>query len=142
MTIDVLDDLNNPQAHVDLSGVQRIQDTFFSSVAQSKELDPPTAPPYDALLALLPLLIVISTFLFLLLLLLLCVILIRKRRGIILGENDGPVDMSREDMVSGDGGFEGVESRWLESAAESVRRAYLRAKGSSFLRGGCVLERC
>ena len=87
-------------------------------------------PTNDALLVLLPLLIVLSTFLFLLLLFLVCIILLRKRRGITLRDNDGPVDMSRDDLVQGEGGFEGVESRWLESVGESVRRLYLRAKGT------------
>jgi hypothetical protein len=89
-------------------------------------------PANDALLVLLPLLIVLSTFLFLLLLFLVCIILLRKRRGIALRDNDGPVDMSRDDLVQGEGGFEGVESRWLESVTESARRLYLRAKGAFF----------
>lgn len=87
------------------------------------------SPPHDALLVLLPLLIVLSTFLFLLLLFLVCVLLIRRRRGIILRDSDGPVDMSREERIDGEGGFEGVETRWLESANEADRRTYLRAKG-------------
>ncbi|ETW87269.1 hypothetical protein HETIRDRAFT_41415, partial [Heterobasidion irregulare TC 32-1] len=85
-------------------------------------------PSNDALLVLLPLLIVLSTFLFLLLLFLLCVILLRRRRGIALRDTDGPVDMSREDSIEGEGGFDGVESRWLESVSDVTRRSYLRAK--------------
>ena len=85
--------------------------------------------PSDALLILLPILIVLSTFLFLLLSFLVCALIIRRRRGIILRDNDGPVDLSREDLIEGDGGFEGVESRWLDGVSENVRRAYLRAKG-------------
>lgn len=94
--------------------------------------DPPDSQPQqpDALLVLLPLLIVLSTFLFLLLIFLVCVLLIRRRRGIVLRDNDGPVDMSREELIEGEGGFEGVEERWLESVNENVRRAYARAKGS------------
>ncbi|KAI0078932.1 SPRY-domain-containing protein [Panus rudis PR-1116 ss-1] len=90
-----------------------------------------TLPPSqsrDAFYILLPLLIVLSTFLFLLLLFLICVILLRRRRGVMLRDHDGPVDMSREDLVEGEGGFEGVEARWLESVSESERRSYLRAK--------------
>lgn len=87
--------------------------------------------PNDALLVLLPLLIVLSTFLFLLLLFLLCVILLRRRRGIALRDSDGPVDLSREEFIEGEGGFDGVESRWLESVSETQRRSYLRAKGMS-----------
>ena len=89
----------------------------------------PSAPPHDALLVLLPLLVVLSTFLFLLLLFLVCVLLIRKRRGIILRDNEGPVDMSREELIDGEGGFEGVEARWLDSVSDVVRRAYQRARG-------------
>lgn len=85
----------------------------------------------DALLVLLPLLIVLSTFLFLLLVFLVCVLLVRRRRGISLSDHDGPVDMSREELIEGEGGFDGVESRWLESVTEHVRRSYLRAKGQS-----------
>lgn len=84
----------------------------------------------DAFYILLPMLIVLSTFLFLLLLFLVCVILLRKRRGIMLRDTDGPVDMSREDLIEGEGGFEGVESRWLETVSESERRAYQRSKGT------------
>ena len=87
-------------------------------------------PANDALLVLLPLLIVLSTFLFLLLLFLICILLLRRRRGIALRDNDGPIDMSRDDLVLGEGGVDGVESRWLESVNDSTRRVYLRAKGS------------
>lgn len=88
-----------------------------------------STPSNDALLVLLPLLIVLSTFLFLLLFFLVCVILIRRRRGIILRDSDGPVDMSREELIEGEGGLEGVESRWLENINEFARRSYARAKG-------------
>jgi hypothetical protein len=89
-----------------------------------------TEPTNDALLVLLPLLIVLSTFLFLLLLFLICVLLLRRRRGIALRDTDGPIDMSRDDLVQGEGGFDGVESRWLESVNDSTRRMYSRAKGA------------
>ncbi|KAG6879715.1 hypothetical protein C0992_012563 [Termitomyces sp. T32_za158] len=92
-----------------------------------REQDPGPQQP-DALLVLLPLLIVLSTFLFLLLVFLICVLLIRRRRGISLNDRDGPVDMSREELIEGDGGFEGVESRWLEGVSEPTRRDYNRAK--------------
>jgi hypothetical protein len=87
-------------------------------------------PTNDALLVLLPLLIVLSTFLFLLLLFLVCILLLRRRRGIALRDTDGPIDMSRDELVLGEGGFDGVESRWLESVNDSARRMYLRAKGA------------
>ena len=85
----------------------------------------------DAFYIILPMLIVLSTFLFLLLLFLVSVILLRRRRGIMLRDNEGPIDMSREDLIEGEGGFEGVESRWLETVGESERRAYLRSKGEA-----------
>ncbi|KIP12005.1 hypothetical protein PHLGIDRAFT_62851 [Phlebiopsis gigantea 11061_1 CR5-6] len=84
--------------------------------------------PHDPFYIILPLLIVLSTFFFLLLLFLVCVIILRRRRGIMLRDHDGPIDMSREDLVEGEGGFEGVESRWLESTDENERRMYQRAK--------------
>ncbi|KAI0793448.1 concanavalin A-like lectin/glucanase domain-containing protein [Abortiporus biennis] len=89
---------------------------------------PVQSPSRDAFYILLPLLIVLSTFLFLLLLFLICVILLRRRRGIMLRDNDGPIDMSREELIEGEGGFEGVESRWLETVSEPTSRSYLRAK--------------
>ncbi|KAJ7925845.1 endosome protein [Mycena leptocephala] len=45
-------------------------------------------------------------------------------RGIMLRDSDGPVDMSREELIDGDGGFEGLESRWLESVSDHVRFVY------------------
>ncbi|EPT04271.1 hypothetical protein FOMPIDRAFT_1087331, partial [Fomitopsis schrenkii] len=89
---------------------------------------PPDNGTHDAFYVLLPLLIVLSTFLFLLLIFLLCIILLRRRRGIMLRDSDGPIDMSREDLIEGEGGFEGLESRWLETVPEAERRAYARAK--------------
>ncbi|KAH8102610.1 SPRY-domain-containing protein [Cristinia sonorae] len=99
------------------------------AIAQNREDPlPPRGGSNEAFFIILPLLIVLSTFLFLLLLFLLCVILLRRRRGIALRDHDGPVDMSRDDLIDGEGGFEGVESRWLESVNEHIRRGYLRAK--------------
>jgi len=117
--------------------------TFFSrspkatilAAIHSNEYNDPShirEPTNDALLVLLPLLIVLSTFLFLLLLFLICVLLLRRRRGIALRDTDGPIDMSRSDLVHGEGGFDGVESRWLESVNDNTRRIYSRAKGASF----------
>ncbi|KAJ7786384.1 concanavalin A-like lectin/glucanase domain-containing protein [Mycena metata] len=88
----------------------------------------PGPPGPDALFVLLPLLIILSTLLFVLFLVLVCALLLRRRRGIMLRDSDGPVDMSREDLVDGEGGFDGLESRWLESVSDSVRNAYLRAR--------------
>jgi hypothetical protein len=83
------------------------------------------SPEEPTWLILLPLLIVFSTFLFLLLLFLICLLLIRRRRGIVLRDSDGPVDMSTEELAD----LETIESRWLESLTDdNTRRAYLRAK--------------
>ncbi|KAI5898077.1 SPRY-domain-containing protein [Schizophyllum commune H4-8] len=99
--------------------------TFNATAGDSPH---PSPPQQDALMILLPLLIVLSTFLFLLLVFLICVLLVRRRRGIALRDSDGPVDMSREELIDGEGGFEGVESRWLETVPEHVQRDYRRAK--------------
>ncbi|TFK30494.1 SPRY-domain-containing protein [Coprinopsis marcescibilis] len=102
---------------------------MLSGQQRSEAPDPDDSPQQpDALLVLLPLLIVLTTFLLLLLTFLICVLLVRRRRGIMLRDNDGPVDMSREELIEGEGGFEGVESRWLEGVAENVGRDYLRAR--------------
>ena len=116
------------------AGSRALKDSFIETnqiLTQNRE-EPqlPSHGSHDAFLIILPLLIVLSTFLFLLLLFLLCVILLRRRRGIALRDHDGPVDMSREDLIDGEGGFDGVESRWLESVSEPVRRSYLRGKGT------------
>lgn len=89
--------------------------------------EPRSSEP-DALLMLLPLLIVLSTMLFVLLLFLICVLLLRKRRGISLRDYEGPVDVSREDLIDADGGIAGIEERWLEQAPEDLRRTYRQAK--------------
>lgn len=108
-----------------------LRDGFGGSVSAHELPDdqmPPNGGSHDAFYILLPLLIVLSTFVFLLLIFLICAILLRRRRGIMLRDSDGPIDMSREDLVEGEGGFEGVESRWLETVSEVDRRSYLRAK--------------
>lgn len=97
----------------------------------AKENDDDYPPMNGALPVLLPLLIVLSTLLFLLLLFLVCILLLRRRRSIVLRDNDGPVDLSREDMVEGDGGFEVIENRWLETVSEVERATYRRAQSTS-----------
>jgi hypothetical protein len=87
----------------------------------------------DALLVLLPLLIVLSCLLFLLLFFLVFVLLFRRRRSIALGDRNGPVDMSREDFSGADGGFEGLEQRWLDGVSDMEQRQYHRVKGQSSL---------
>ncbi|CDO75265.1 hypothetical protein BN946_scf184967.g18 [Trametes cinnabarina] len=117
------------------AGVNAIQanipDVQLAAQTHTHHDDRPQQPnngSRDAFYILLPMLIVLSTFLFLLLLFLVSVILLRRRRGIMLHDNEGPIDMSREDLIEGEGGFEGVESRWLESVNDSERRSYLRSK--------------
>ena len=90
----------------------------------------PSLPNQDALFVLLPLLFVLTTLVVILFAVLCCALLLRRRRGIMLRDSDGPVDMSREALIDGEGGFEGLESRWLESVSDHVRQAYLRARGS------------
>jgi hypothetical protein len=90
--------------------------------------------PRNAFFILLPLIIVMSTFFMLMLVFLICILVVRRRRGISLGDSDGPVDLSREDLIQGEGGFEGVESRWLETVSEAERREYARAKGEHIRR--------
>jgi hypothetical protein len=90
---------------------------------------PVAETPPEALMILLPLLIILSTLLFLLLLFLVSVVLLRRRRGITLRDGDGPVDLSREESIESDGGFETLEANWLESVSEDQQREYRRAKG-------------
>lgn len=120
----------NPIANARAALVNMLEQRFDNLTSQDV-YDPPQRPgaSRDALLVLLPLLIILSSLLFLLLLFLVCVLLIRRRRGIILRDSDGPIDLSREDLIEGEGGFDGVEERWLESVSEDTRRAYRRAKG-------------
>ena len=83
----------------------------------------------DPLLVLLPLLIVLSTLLLVLLTFLVSIFIVRRNRHIVLRDTDGPIDLSREDLIQGDGGFEGIESRWLESVSQVEQDTYRRAQG-------------
>ncbi|KAJ7103473.1 concanavalin A-like lectin/glucanase domain-containing protein [Mycena belliarum] len=105
-----------------------MRDNVEPSFVADPDGEIPSLPGQDALFVLLPLLIILSTLLFILFLVLVCALLLRRRRGIMLRDSDGPVDMSREELIDGDGGFEGLEARWLESVSEHVRQAYLRAR--------------
>lgn len=85
----------------------------------------------DALALLLPFLFVLSTLLFIMILFLVCILLLRRRRGISLGDQDGPVDVSRDDIFNdADGGIAGVEQRWLENLGEDIKRTYRQAKSA------------
>lgn len=56
------------------------------------------------------------------------VLLHRRRRGIELSEEGGPTSLEREDQVEGEGGLDGVESRWLQTVDEPTKMGYVRAK--------------
>ncbi|GAA5906908.1 SSH4 family protein [Sporobolomyces salmoneus] len=89
--------------------------------------DPPSSRDNDATLAIvIPLIIVLTTLLFLIFLLI--ILLLKRRRGIVLSDENGPTNLEREDLVDGEGGFQGVESRWLQQVEEPVRIGYQRAK--------------
>lgn len=47
----------------------------------------------------------------------------------MLRDTDGPLDLSREENVEADGGFDVIESNWLEGVNEEEQREYKRAKG-------------
>lgn len=121
----------SPQQRANGAYRLKIKQVLYPSISSSlvHPTRNPSMPPGNAdAMLLLPLLIVLSTLLLLLLLFLTCIVLLRRRRGISLRELDGPIDVSREDLLQGDGGFEGVEERWLENVSEETRRAYRQAK--------------
>ena len=84
----------------------------------------------ESLSVLLPLLLLLILLLFLLLVFLIFLVFLRRTR-ITLRDDGGPTNLEREDDIDGDGGLAGVEQRWLESAEETTRAGYLRAKGAS-----------
>ncbi|WVW78337.1 hypothetical protein I302_100291 [Kwoniella bestiolae CBS 10118] len=71
---------------------------------------------------------VVLTVLLGLVVFLVAVLYMRRRKGIRLTEDGGPLDLSKSDGVIGEGGVEGVESRWLETLDPDVKEAYKRAK--------------
>lgn len=81
------------------------------------------------LLVFIPVLVVILTVLIGLICFLVAVILMRRKKGVRLTEDGGPLDLSKGDGVIGEGGVEGVEQRWLETVEPDVRDGYRRAKG-------------
>lgn len=80
------------------------------------------------LLVFIPVLVVVLTVLVGMVVFLIVVLYVRRKRGIRLLEDGGPLDLSKGDGVVGEGGVEGVESRWLETVDPEVREAYNRAK--------------
>lgn len=111
----------------------------LASIASTARLDRPTteeavtmtrAPSDQTLAILLPVLILLSSLLFLLLIFLIFIILARRRKGIQLqGDDDGPLDLGREEELEGEGAMDGLEARWLASQEEPVKAGYARAKG-------------
>lgn len=91
--------------------------------------DIPQRGSVSLLYVLLPLLIVLSTLLFLVLVFLIALVWVRRRRGIRLVEEGGPLDLTRNDGVIGEGGIAGVEQRWLEQVSPEVAEGYRRGKG-------------
>lgn len=53
----------------------------------------------------------------------------RKKRGIVLRDEGGPLNLEQEDEIEGEGGLDGVEQRWLEGVEEATKTGYLRGKG-------------
>nr|XP_031858225.1 uncharacterized protein CI109_006368 [Kwoniella shandongensis]KAA5525297.1 hypothetical protein CI109_006368 [Kwoniella shandongensis] len=79
-------------------------------------------------LVFIPFLVVCLTVLLGLVVFLVAVLYMRRKKGIRLTEDGGPLDLSKGDGVIGEGGVEGVESRWLETVDPDVKEAYKRAK--------------
>ncbi|GAA5901810.1 hypothetical protein JCM8208_003594 [Rhodotorula glutinis] len=75
---------------------------------------------------LIPLIVVLATLL--VLTFLLTLVLLRRKRGIELSDEGGPTNLEREDDVEGEGGLDGVESRWLQTVDEQTKMGYVRAK--------------
>ncbi|GAA5856959.1 hypothetical protein JCM8547_008485 [Rhodosporidiobolus lusitaniae] len=88
----------------------------------------------QTLAILIPLLIILITLLFLIFLLTLLLLRRKGRISLPTSGNDsdvgGPINLSDEDALfrQAEGGFEGVEDRWLEEQDEETRRGYARAK--------------
>ncbi|CDZ98366.1 SPRY domain-containing proteins [Phaffia rhodozyma] len=103
-------------------------DAFMITVQSGTDPSGPSQAEENMLLVLLPMLIVLSTLLFFVLVFLIFVLVLRKRKGVRLGDDSGPIDLSRGDGVIGEGGVDGIEARWLEDQEEDVQRGYKRAK--------------
>ncbi|OCF33865.1 endosome protein [Kwoniella heveanensis BCC8398] len=96
-----------PQPHTPESG-----DTGYSTI----------------LMIFIPVMVVVLTVLLGLVVFLVAVLYMRRRKGIRLTEDGGPLDLSKGDGVIGEGGVEGVEARWLETLDPDVKEAYKKAK--------------
>lgn len=80
------------------------------------------------LLVFVPILVIVLTVLIGLICFLIAVLFMKKRKGVSLTEDGGPLDLSKGDGVIGEGGVEGVESRWLETVEPDIQEAYKKAK--------------
>ncbi|WVF69681.1 hypothetical protein IAT40_004460 [Kwoniella sp. CBS 6097] len=80
------------------------------------------------LMIFIPVMVVVLTVLLGLVVFLVAVLYMRRRKGIRLMEDGGPLDLSKGDGVIGEGGVEGVEARWMETLDPDVKEAYKKAK--------------
>lgn len=103
----------------------------FAAIGGEKTMDygEPNDGPSTVLIVFIPILVVILTVLLGVLIFLIALLCMKRQRGIRLTEDGGPLDLSKGDGVMGEGGTEGVESRWLETVDPDVKEAYKRAKG-------------
>ena len=123
----LLDEMDYPHGHQQQQQ-QQWQEALTADSGESYSIATWTANP--TLTLLLPLLILLSTLLFLLIFFLVFLIVLRRKRrgGIALRDTDGPLDLSREEELEGDGGIQGVEERWLEQQEDGQKTGYDRAK--------------
>jgi hypothetical protein len=109
--------------------IGNMQQGYSTLPAQRIALDDGRQGVSTLLLVFLPILVVVLTVLIGLICFLVAVLLMKRRKGVHLTEDGGPLDLSKGDGVIGEGGVEGVESRWLETVEPDVKEAYRRAKG-------------
>ena len=97
---------------------------------QSPELHTSALSRDPVLTLLLPLLILLSTLLFLLIFFLVFIVVLKKKRrqGIALQDDNGPLDLAREEELEGEGGLVGVEQRWLEQQEDTTKAGYDRGQ--------------
>jgi hypothetical protein len=127
--------------------------TASSSNMQMPQQPPPNVPTPDhpqnsgstgsndqgfstILLIFIPIMVVVLTVLLGMVVFLVTVLYLRRKKGIKLTEDGGPLDLGKGngDGVIGEGGVEGVEQRWLDGVDPDVREAYRKAKGGCHTR--------
>lgn len=132
-------DLSSPKTQTESMPLQ-VQMPRVMQIPQQPLPGAPTPEPrQDApndgfstvLLIFIPIMVVILTVLLGLVVFLVTVLYLRRKKGIKLTEDGGPLDLGKGngDGVIGEGGVEGVEARWLEGVEPDVREAYRKAKG-------------